>query len=244
MVASAASVSLWLPMELVATAVIGALFFRDHFGLKGWFGLAAVLVTIVLLSMAEPTAGIKSGLYILIACIFWGIDNKLTALIDNITPAMSAFWKGLVAGTVNLTIGLALEIYQAGILIILYTLLIGAFCYGASIMLYITSAQNIGASRAQMMFAGNPFFGIVIAAFLFGESISGIQGLAAGLLCVSLILILFSRHSHFHIHLKTEYEHSHSHNYDHHNHNHEGKSDGLAHIHRHNHVHLEHSHPH
>ncbi len=243
-VASAASVSLWLPLELMATAVIGGIFFQDHLDLKGWFGMAGVLATSVLLCVTEPTAGIKAGMYILVACIFWGIDNNLTALIDNITPAMSTFWKGVVAGAVNLAIGLALQNYSADILMTLYALLIGAFCYGASIMLYIISAQNIGASRAQMIFASNPFFGLVIAVFFLGESISIFQGLAAGLMCVSLTVVLFSRHSHFHIHLKKIHEHSHAHDDGHHNHEHKGKPDGLVHIHKHSHIHLEHSHPH
>lgn len=41
------------------------------------------------------------------ACICWGLDNHLTAMIDRITPVRSTFWKGMVAGAVNLMIGTA-----------------------------------------------------------------------------------------------------------------------------------------
>src|SRR5688572_12923019 len=39
-IASAASVSLWLNLELVATAALGHWFFRDHLTRHGWFGVA------------------------------------------------------------------------------------------------------------------------------------------------------------------------------------------------------------
>jgi drug/metabolite transporter (DMT)-like permease len=42
--ASAASVSLWLPLELVATAVLGRLFFHDHLGKFGWLGMTGVVI--------------------------------------------------------------------------------------------------------------------------------------------------------------------------------------------------------
>lgn len=34
--AEAASVSLWLNLELAATAVLGAIVFRDYLGVRGW----------------------------------------------------------------------------------------------------------------------------------------------------------------------------------------------------------------
>jgi len=244
LIASAASVSLWLPLEMVATAVLGALFFHDYLGFKGWLGMIGVVATSILLGIAEPVSGLRAGLYIFLACLFWGIDNNLTSLIDNIRPAQSTFWKGLVAGTVNLAIGLALQPYQASFLASLYPLLVGAFCYGASILLYINAAQNIGASRAQMFFASNPFFGLILAAIWLRESINAIQGLAAGLMVVSLAIILFSQHEHLHIHLFIEHEHSHSHDDGHHDHKHPETSKGIIHVHKHSHEQKEHSHPH
>src|SRR5262249_43072525 len=38
----AASISLWLNLEIVATAVVGYLFFRDHLGIYGWLCVAGV----------------------------------------------------------------------------------------------------------------------------------------------------------------------------------------------------------
>jgi drug/metabolite transporter (DMT)-like permease len=242
--AASASVSLWLPLEMVATAILGVLLFHDHLGPKGWAGMIGVIAASILLGIAEPSAGVKSGCFILAACLCWGIDNNLTALIDNISPAQSTFWKGLIAGLVNLTIGLMLQPYQATILITLCALITGALCYGASIMFYIASAQNIGASRAQMFFASNPFFGLAMAAFFLDEPISMMQWLAAFIVLLSLIIVLFSRHFHPHIHPSFEHEHGHPHDDEHHNHRHDSDIKGLIHSHKHTHSRLEHSHPH
>ena len=43
--------------------------------------------------------------------------------------------------------------------LVLGGLLVGTLAYGASIALYITAAQQLGATRAQMVFATAPFFG-------------------------------------------------------------------------------------
>ena len=50
-IASAASVALWLNLELAATAALGALVFRDRLGRTGWLGVALALVASGLLSL-------------------------------------------------------------------------------------------------------------------------------------------------------------------------------------------------
>jgi drug/metabolite transporter (DMT)-like permease len=61
-IASAASVSLWLNLELVATALLGYLLFRDHLGKFGWVAVLGVVLSGVLLSVGEGSAGWKAGL--------------------------------------------------------------------------------------------------------------------------------------------------------------------------------------
>ena len=38
----------------------------------------------------------------------WGLDNNLTALVSGFTPAQTTVVKGMIAGAVNLTLGLSL----------------------------------------------------------------------------------------------------------------------------------------
>jgi drug/metabolite transporter (DMT)-like permease len=242
--ASAASVSLWLPLELVATAILGVLFFRDHLGKNGWLGMIGIVVASILLSLNESISGPKSGLLILTACVCWGIDNNLTALIDNISPAQSTFWKGLVAGIVNLSIGLLIQPFRGTEFLIGAALGVGALSYGASIVLYITAAQNVGASRAQMFFATSPFFGVAFSTLLLGESISVVQWIAASVILGSLVLVYYDKHAHQHTHDTIEHKHGHRHDDDHHNHKHPEKNEIAAHFHHHWHDPLAHSHPH
>ena len=123
-------------------------------------------------------------------------------------------------------------------------LLIGALAYGASIALYITAAQGIGATRAQMFFASAPFFGVALSAVLLHESISMIQAMSAIVLVLSLILLFRDQHDHAHCHNRLIHEHSHRHDDGHHLHTHFNLSSSEQHTHRHEHEPMEHTHPH
>ncbi len=242
--ASAASVSLWLNLELVATALLGYWFFHDHLGRWGWFGVLGTIFAAALLSFGEGIAGIEAGLLVALACLCWGLDNHLTALIDGISPTQSTFWKGLIAGTVNLSIGLLIQPIATSPKAILGGLAIGALSYGASMVLYITSSQSLGATRSQMIFSCAPFFGVVFSAFALGETISLIQKIALLLKVGSLFALFQDQHGHKHKHTLIFHEHFHSHDDGHHTHYHGEKSVSLRHSHGHEHEAILHTHPH
>ncbi|HAH23915.1 MAG TPA: EamA family transporter, partial [Prolixibacteraceae bacterium] len=103
--ANAASVSIWLNMELVATAILGVLIFKDALDRYTWMGVFLTIIAGIITSFGEGTSGISSGLLITAACICWALDNHLTALTDGASPQTVTFVKGIVAGSVNLTIG-------------------------------------------------------------------------------------------------------------------------------------------
>lgn len=242
--ASAASVSMWLNLEMVATAVLGVLLFRDYLGRWGWLGAAGVVLAGTVLSYEEGTAGPGAGLLVAASCVCWGLDNHLTALIDGITPTQSTLCKGLVAGSVNLAIGLLLAPFDATTGTVGLALLVGGLSYGASIALYITAAQQMGATRAQMLFASAPFFGVTFAALALAEPLSVGQLAAGALLIGSLVLLFRDRHSHQHVHVACAHEHMHRHDDGHHTHVHPGLPASTRHSHAHEHERIVHSHPH
>ncbi|MGE5294219.1 MAG: DMT family transporter [Solirubrobacterales bacterium] len=242
--ASAASVSLWLNLELAATAVLGVVFFRDHLGPGGWFGVVLSLTASALLSSAGGLAGLGAGGLVLLACICWGLDNHLTAVIDNMTPAQIAFWKGLVAGGVNLGVGLAMAPLNVGVPILLAALFVGACSYGASIVLYIASAQRLGATRAQIIFSTSPFIGVVLSATVLHERLSAGHLLSAVLFGGAISLLLMERHAHTHVHEALSHEHSHRHDDGHHGHVHAGLCAEFSHSHPHEHERTVHAHKH
>jgi drug/metabolite transporter (DMT)-like permease len=242
--AEAASVSLWLNLELAATAVLGVLVFQDHLSRRGWLGVAVAIAASALLAWGPGAAGFASGALVLLACLCWGLDNHLTALIDGITPSQSTLWKGAVAGSVNLIIGASLAPIAIELQALAFALLVGALSYGASIVLYIRSAQAIGATRAQVLFASAPFFGVALSVIVLGERLSLMYALAALLFLAGITLLLIESHSHSHVHQAMAHEHSHRHDDGHHTHIHPDAPSSLRHRHRHNHDPMHHQHPH
>jgi len=183
-------------------------------------------------------------LLVLLACVCWGLDNHLTALIDGITPSQSTFWKGLAAGVTNAIIGVAMDPLVAAPALQLAALLVGTLAYGASIALYISSAQALGATRAQIAFASAPFFGVLFSVLALGESLIYAHLVAGALFIAGITLFAFERHAHHHAHEAMDHEHEHRHDDGHHDHEHPGLPSGTVHTHRHRHEPMAHAHPH
>jgi drug/metabolite transporter (DMT)-like permease len=242
--AQASSVSLWLNLELAATAILGFLFFRDHLHLFGWLGVVGALAAGVLVTTGEGSAGIIPSLFVALACVCWGLDNNLTSLIDGLTPQETTFVKGIIAGGVNSFFGILSVGALPGVAVGLASLALGAVCYGGSIVLFITAAQRIGAARGQILFAGAPFFGMLFSCLLLSERLSALQIVAVAVLLGSIALMLRARHTHRHLHEQISHIHSHRHDDMHHTHTHAGAPASLVHSHEHTHESLEHEHPH
>jgi len=96
--ANSMSVSIWLNLELAATAILGVLLFKDHLGRYAVIGVALTLIAGMVISWQEGISGIVSGVFVLLACVCWAFDNHLTAIIDGLTPQATTFIKGLAGG--------------------------------------------------------------------------------------------------------------------------------------------------
>ena len=240
----AGSVALLLNLEIVATALLGVAFFREPIGRLGWIGVAGVVAAGAILAGSAGWPGLVSALLVAAACVCWGLDNHWTALIDGITPAASTLAKGLGAGTTALLLGLLAAPLSATPVPVAAALATGALAYGASITLYIAAAQELGATRAQGVFATAPFVGAGLSFALLGERFGWPHAVAAPLFALSLAALLRSRHAHAHVHEATEHVHSHSHDDGHHAHAHPVLPASARHTHLHRHERLEHAHPH
>lgn len=238
-----ASVSLWLNLEAVATALLAWLFFREHLGRRAVLALVAVVAGGVVLAAPDSMAGARGAALVLCACVAWGVDNNLTALIDGLTPAQCTLVKGGVAGAINLGIGLAAGAPPpAGAA--LAALAVGGLGYGLSIALYIRGAQELGAIRAQLVFASAPIAGLAVAWTALGEPVLPVQLAAAVLIGAGIALLARSEHEHEHDHHAITHSHSHRHDDGHHHHVHPGLPAGTRHTHEHEHEPVTHRHPH
>jgi drug/metabolite transporter (DMT)-like permease len=243
--ANAMSVSIWLNLELVATAVLGMLFFKDHLDRNAIIGVILTLFAGIIISIQESNSGLISGIFVLLACICWGFDNHFTAIIDGVSPQTITFLKGFFGGLTNFLIGFILDDGQIQLNYIPLALLIGVFSYGVSIVLYVISAQNLGATRSQILFSTAPFWGILAAYIFVGEPLNSIILISFILLVLGIYFTNVTSHVHGHSHETMMHVHFHTHDDGHHDHSHDqNERDGVKHSHIHEHSERTHEHKH
>jgi drug/metabolite transporter (DMT)-like permease len=242
--APSASVSLWLNLETVATAALALVFFRENLEGRVWLANLGVVAAGVLLAAPGGFELAPAALLVAAACVCWGLDNNWTATIDGFTPEQTTLAKGLVAGSFNLGLGAALGQPMPDGWGVLAALGVGGLAYGASIVLYIRGAQQLGATRSQMLFATAPFLGVALAWVALSEPVQGVQLAAGAVLVGSLVVMLSARHEHEHTHESVVHTHLHRHDDEHHDHVHPDLPPSAWHTHEHRHEALTHAHAH
>lgn len=243
---NAASVSIWLNMELVATAILGVMIFKDSIDRFTWIGVILTVSAGLVTSLGEGVSGITSALLITAACFCWGIDNHLTALTDGASPQAVTFVKGIVAGSVNFSIGCMMSGLTIQFANVSTGLVVGAFSYGISIVLYVISAQNIGATRGQILFSTAPLWGVILSYVFLKEHVQWEHLISIVLLIISVVMTSVLTHRHQHVHSALEHIHFHRHVDGHHDHEHDNDVflRDKWHIHSHIHDAITHEHSH
>lgn len=241
----AATASLLLNFEGVATTVIAALAFKEALGKRIWVAVAILTMASIILTWdVNGSWGFSVGAVgVIIACVFWGIDNNFTRNISAKDPTVIVTAKGIVAGTVSLIIALFSGNSIPSLKIVLAALILGFFSYGISVIMFIFAMRSLGAARTSAFFGSAPFIGTIISLILFRE-LPGINFiLSIPVMIVGAIVILWEDHHHIHNHDRFEHNHRHTHDDNHHTHNHD-KKENKEHTHFHIHDELEHEHSH
>ena len=241
----AASASLLLNLESVFTLALAWIAFREHVDVRLFVGAVAIVAGAGLLSWQGGLGSISWGTALIpLACLSWGIDNNLTRKISSVNPYILAAIKGLVAGSVNLALALALGGHLPPLAIITGSMLLGFVSYGLGLVLFIVALRHLGAARTGAYYGTAPFIGAIAAALLLGTPLTAAI-LGAGLLMAfGAWLHLSERHGHIHAHEELEHDHRHVHD-EHHRHEHQpGMVATEPHSHFHQHTQLNHSHPH
>jgi drug/metabolite transporter (DMT)-like permease len=241
---NAASASLLLNAELVATLALAAWLFHEHLGARVVGGGLLIVAAGGVLTWSSGATIDTGAVMVLGACAFWGVDNTVTARIDHLGPEHIVALKAAVAGSVNLALGALLSGFGSATTRtdLVAALLIGAGGYGLSISLWVKGARELGAARGQVIFATAPFVGAGVAWAGFGEHLNSRQVVAVVLAAAGVLVSLRSSHQHRHRHVPTHHEHEHVHDDGHHQH-HEGTV-SERHTHAHEHVEVVHAHPH
>jgi drug/metabolite transporter (DMT)-like permease len=243
---SASSAALLLNLEGLATMAIAWVVFRESVDRRLLLGAFAILGGAVLLSWNGAAAGgIQSGAVLIAgACLAWGIDNNLTRKISGADPMQIAAIKGLVAGPVNVAIGLSQAANLPAPGVVAWAGLVGLLGYGVSLICFILALRHLGTARTGAYFSTAPFVGAVLSIGLFGDPVTPWLAVAAGLMALGVWLHLTEDHTHEHAHDVLEHEHAHVHDA-HHQHRHgPGDPAGEPHTHRHRHRPMVHAHAH
>jgi len=241
---NATGASLLLNVETVATTIIAALLFREHISKNALLASIIVLAAGVILVFGGSFKINVGGVFVVLGCFAWGFDNNFTATVQGISSTSITIVKGIVAGTFNLVLAMMLYEISLNNIYIIYAVIVGFFSYGLSIVLYIASAKSLGASRSQIIFAANPFIGVILSYMFFLDPLSVKFYVALILMITGVVLLYLESHEHYHVHEAVEHEHEHGHEDGHHFHSHEGIPRNKSHIHVHRHDPIVHSHHH
>jgi drug/metabolite transporter (DMT)-like permease len=242
----AATASLLLTLEGVATALIAWFVFHENFDRRIALGMASIAIGAAVLAWqgSLTPSGLLGPAAVLGARIAWGIDNNLTRKISLADPIQIAMLKGLVAGPVNLILAFVQGAHLPAASLVAAAGAIGLLGYGVSLVLFVLALRHLGTARTGAYFSTAPFLGAIAAVLALGEPLTA-QLLLAGLLMgLGVWLHLTERHEHEHMHEPLEHTHRHFHDA-HHQHSHAASDPaGEPHTHRHAHIRLRHSHPH
>ena len=243
----ASGASLLLNAESVFTALIAWFVFKENVDTRIALGMGCIVAGALWLSWPQhglQFSGLWPALYVLGACLAWGIDNNLTRKVSLSDATWIASVKGLVAGSVNLLLALGLGAALPAPRPLFGALLLGLLAYGVSLVLFVVALRHLGAARTGAYFSVAPFIGALLAVAMGDAFTAPLLG-AVVLMALGVWLHLTERHEHAHEHLPQEHSHAHVHDDGHHRHDHtEPVAPGTRHNHPHRHEAMVHAHPH
>lgn len=169
---SAANASLLNNFEIVATSLIALLIFHERISPRLWVGIGLVTLSSVLLSLQDVGSLSFSvgSLFVLLACVCWGLENNCTRMLSAKDPVQIVVIKGIGSGLGSLVIALCAGDALPSLPTVLMTLLLGFIAYGLSIVFYIYAQRELGAARTSAYYAIAPFIGVALSLLIFRES--------------------------------------------------------------------------
>ena len=182
---TAANASLLNNFEIVATAIIALVIFKETISPRLWLGILFVTASCAVLSIEDISSlQFNSGsLFVLLACICWGVENNCTRKLSSKDPLQIVMVKGIFSGIGSVVIGLICGERVLHPWTIPVVLLLGFVAYGLSIYFYVYAQRLLGAARTSAYYAVAPFIGVFLSLLIFRE-IPGILFVAALLLMI------------------------------------------------------------
>ncbi len=243
---SASNASLLLNLESVFTVTLAWIAFHENIGRRFTVSVGTILLGSVLISWQGVSLGgtIVGPVAVVVACVCWAVDNNLTQKVSAGNPVQIAAIKGLVAGSVNLLLGVWLGGAWPNIVFLGTALVVGFFSYGLSLVLFVLSLRSLGTARTGAYYSTAPFIGAILALLVWREPLTPIFAGASGAMAAGVLLLMAEKHAHPHAHEPLAHVHLHVHDEHHQHRHHPNDPSGEPHSHLHEHVELTHSHHH
>jgi drug/metabolite transporter (DMT)-like permease len=242
---TSANASLLNNFEIVTTSLIALLIFKESISKRLVGAISLITVSSIILSIKDMSSFSFSfgSIFVLLACICWGLENNCTRKLSVKDPLQIVVIKGFGSGIGALLIALALGEQTNNILYIIAALLLGFFAYGLSIFFYIYAQRDLGAAKTSAYYAIAPFIGVGLSLIIFKEIPTLSFVIALIIMIIGAYFASTEEHNHRHSHIVITHEHSHNHDDGHHSHLHH-KTIIKNHNHIHTHEECTHSHKH
>lgn len=169
---TAANASLLNNFEIVATSVIALCIFKETISKRLWGAIVLVTISSLVLSVEDISSFSFSfgSIFVLLACVCWGLENNCTRMISNKDPLQIVVIKGFGSGIGSFVIALVLGEHFSNWGYIVCALLLGFVAYGLSIFFYIYAQRYLGAAKTSAYYALAPFIGAALSLLIFRET--------------------------------------------------------------------------
>ncbi|MCI7657937.1 DMT family transporter [Anaerotignum sp.] len=168
---TAANASLLNNFEIVATAVIALFIFREAISRRLWLAIVLVTISSAILSVEDMSSFTFSygSIFVLLACVCWGLENNCTRMISHKDPLEIVVIKGFGSGLGSLVLAFCLGENALPLVYGVCTLLLGFVAYGLSIFFYIYAQRYLGAAKTSAYYALAPFMATALSLVIFRE---------------------------------------------------------------------------
>ena len=168
---TAANASLLNNFEIVATAIIALMVFKEKISSRLWVGILFVTLSCAVLSFEDISSmQFSSGsLFVLLAALCWGFENNCTRKISSKDPMQIVLLEGVFSGFGSVIIGLVIGERITALWSVFAVLGVGCVAYGLSIYFYVYAQRILGAARTSAYYAIAPFVGTLLSLIIFRE---------------------------------------------------------------------------
>ena len=205
-IGSASNASLLGNFEIVATALIALLIFKEVVTSRLWIAIVFITLSSIVLSF-EGSGSFKfslGSLFVILATCCWGLENNCTRMISDKSTYEIVILKGIFSGTGSFIIAIILGENIPGIKYIFISMLLGFVAYGLSIFLYIRAQRELGAAKTSAYYAIAPFIGTFLSFAVDGDRLSEVYFIGLIFMIIGSVIVvcdtMLKNHIHYHVH--------------------------------------------